>query len=263
MPYSILEVGAELRARQRATIARRAPAHLAAVTWLDELPALPLEGVVLANEVADALPFSRFVVRDGTVRALGVARAGNTFTWAAAEPSTALVAAVAAIERGIGHRLAEGYRSEVCLRLPAWVNAVGGALAAGMFLLGDYGMSRREYYHPERRDGTLTCHYRHRAHGDPFYHPGLQDITAWVDFTALAEAAEAAGLRVAGYGTQAHFLIDAGLEAELAGANPATGLQAKKLLLPGEMGERIRMMALTRGEVEPVGFGFRDLRHQL
>ena len=261
--YAILEVSAELRERQRATLARLAPAHFAAVRWLDELPTVPLQGIVLANEVADALPFSRFVVRDGRAAACGVVESAGAFAWAPREPSTALSAAIAGIERSIGYRLAEGYCSEVCLRLPGWVSAVAAALDAGMFLLGDYGMSRREYYCLERRDGTLACHYRHRVHGDPFFHPGLQDITAWVDFTAVAEAAEAAGLRVAGYSTQAHFLIDAGIEAELASADLATVQRAKKLLLPGEMGERIRIMALTRGECEPAGFGFRDLRHQL
>lgn len=114
------------------------------------------------------------------------------------------------------------------------------------------------------------CHYRHRAHDDPFLYPGLQDITAWVDFSAVAAAAEAAGLEVAGYVTQAHFLLDAGIEAELAALHAQGGEaavraagQARMLMLPGEMGERYKLMALTRGAQTPPGFGFRDLRHLL
>jgi SAM-dependent MidA family methyltransferase len=150
------------------------------------------------------------------------------------------------------------------------VGAIAAALDCGLFLLCDYGMSRREYYHRERQSGTLICHYRHRAHGNPFLYPGLQDITAWVDFTAVAEAGEAAGLRIAGYSTQAHFLLDAGLDAELDGMRSTaegggfrTLQQAKRLLLPGEMGEHFKVMALTRGKAEIAGFGFRDLRHIL
>ena len=178
--------------------------------------------------------------------------------------------AVARIEESLGHRLADGYSSEICLRLPAWIDAIAASLGAGAFLLFDYGMSRREYYHPDRRDGTLTCHYRHRAHGDVFLYPGLQDITAWVDFTAVAESADAAGLRVSGYATQGHFLLDAGLDEELASATRGADReslefirQARQLLLPGEMGERFKAMALTRGDGEIGGFGFRDLRHLL
>lgn len=268
--YQILEVSADLRERQRVTLARLAPGHLASVEWLDELPGAPLQGIILANEVADALPVSRFTVRDGKPLALGVVESAEGFAWATRDAPAALSAAVAGIQRRFGVALPEGYSSEVSLGLPGWVHAIAAALGLGLFLLCDYGMSRREYYHRERRDGTLTCHFRHRAHGNPFLYPGLQDITAWVDFTALAEAGEAAGLRVAGYGTQAHFLLDAGLDAELAAmmtadarANLLATQQAKKLLLPGEMGERFKLMALARGDMELAGFGFRDLRHLL
>lgn len=270
VPYLVLEPSADLRERQRDTLARLAAGHLAAVRWLDALPDAPVQGIVLANEVADSLPVSRFVMRDGGVLADGVVESGESLSWASGDPSPALRAAATRIDQLASGTLPDGYRSEVSLRLAGWVNAVAAALGHGLFLLCDYGMSRREYYRPERRHGTLMCHYRHRAHDDPFLYPGLQDISAWVDFTAVAEAAEAAGLAVAGYGTQAHFLIDAGLDVELAAmrssdadADLRTLQQARRLVLPGEMGERFKIMALTRGEAQIAGFGFRDLRHTL
>jgi SAM-dependent MidA family methyltransferase len=177
---------------------------------------------------------------------------------------------VSAIEAQLGRSLPDGYTSEVSLRLPGWVAALAATLERGLLLACDYGLSRHEYYHPERRDGTLICHYRHRAHADPFFHPGLQDITAWVDFSALACAAATAGLHVAGYATHAHFLMDAGLDRELAAlatgdsrADLGLAQQAKTLLLPGEMGERFKVMALSRGDERIGGFGYRDLRRML
>lgn len=269
--YLVLEVSAELRERQRAMLGRL-PGHLAAaVEWLDALPASPLKGIVIANEVADALPVTLF--RRGVGGALlerGVAIVDGRPGWAERPASAALAAAVGAIERDLGVPLGDGYSSEVSLRLPAWIGAVAASIATGVFLVSDYGLSRREYYHPERRRGTFICHYRHRAHEDPFLHPGLQDLSAWVDFTAVAAAGAAAGLAVAGYSTQAHFLIDSGLAAELEAlqsgerrADLALASQAKTLLMPGEMGERFKVMALSRGEVDIGGFGFRDLRHRL
>jgi SAM-dependent MidA family methyltransferase len=238
------------------------------VVWLDRLPP-PVSGVVIANEVVDALPVSRFTIRGGDVLALGVVEQSGGFAWSPAPATPALRTAVDAIARTIPERLAEGYTSEVRLELPGWMRAVASSLAAGTVLAFDYGMSRREYYHPDRRDGTLTCHYRHRAHADPFHLPGLQDITAWVDFTALAGSGDAAGLHVAGYATLGHFLVDAGIGEELARA-PASGAagvdrlrQAQTLLMPGEMGERFKVLALSRGPMQVTGFGFRDLRHLL
>jgi SAM-dependent MidA family methyltransferase len=138
-------------------------------------------------------------------------------------------------------------------------------------LLVDYGYPRREYYHPQRIDGTLRCHYRHRAHADPFLLPGLQDISAAVDFTAVAEAAVAAGATLAGFTTQAHFLIGCGLEAMFADASRADARerarlsrQVQVLTLPGEMGETVKAMALTRKlDIPLCGFSGPDHRHRL
>jgi SAM-dependent MidA family methyltransferase len=268
--YLILDVSADLRERQRATLDHLPARMRTAVRWLDALPATPERAIVIANEVADALPVTRFVKWHGGVMAQGVTVADGRFAWAMRPAGPELKAAVAAIEEDLGAVLPEGYASEVSLRLPAWIRALAGALETGVVLICDYGMSRREYYHPERRDGTLICHYRHRAHDDPFLYPGLQDLSAWVDFTAVAQAARAAGLRLAGYSTQAHFLMDTGLGEELAAMTPGIGRasvevlrQAKTLLLPGEMGERFKVMALARGEATLGGFGFRDLSHML
>jgi SAM-dependent MidA family methyltransferase len=268
--YLILEVSGELRERQRLAISLL-PARLAAlVDWIERLPAQPLRAVVLANEVVDALPVSVFSRCGTSLLARGVALSEGGFEWALRPASAELARAVSSIEDELGAPLPEGYTSEVCLRLPAWIGALAAVLGDGLVLLSDYGMSRREYYHPQRRSGTLACHYRHRVHANPFFHPGLQDITAWVDFTAVAAAAAAAGLAVAGYATQAHFLLDTGLDRELSILASGTGRvaleaarQAKTLLLPGEMGERFKVLALARGKAEIPGFGFRDLRHLL
>jgi len=267
--YLMLEVSADLRERQRALLAARAPEHLGRVGWLEALPERPFHGIVLANEVLDALPVSRFRVAPGgtPVEELGVALDGDAFTWAPRPARPALAAAVARIGADLGSALPAGFVSEASLRLPGWIAALAATLESGALLFLDYGGARREVYHAERGAGTLLCHYRHRAHDDPFRFPGLQDITAWVDFTAVADAAVAAGLEVAGYATQAHFLLDAGIEAELAAVGEAGRLrasqEAQRLLLPGEMGERFKAIALTRGGAPVGGFGFRDLRHLL
>lgn len=268
--YLILEVSAGLRRRQQDTLQRLPQALSDTVEWLDELPQSPLRAIILANEVADALPVTRFRKLEHDVMAQGVSVAGDGFAWAERPAGRELRAAVAAIESGLGRELDNGYTSEVSLRLPAWIDSIARIIEAGAFLVCDYGMARREYYHPERRDGTLLCHYRHRAHADPFLHPGLQDISAWVDFTAAAAAADATGLSVAGYSTQAHFLVDNGVLTELERLQTgqvrdrvALAGQARRLLMPGEMGERFKVLAATRGRGHCDGFGFRDLRHLL
>lgn len=265
--YLILETSAELRARQRATLAALPTGLQQRVVWLDALPAEALRGVIIANEVADALPVTRFVLDDGVLSELGVAADGDGFRDAPRAPDPALSAAVA----GFAITAPGRYVSEWSPELGGWIAALGAVLDAGAMLLLDYGYSRREYYLPERNSGTLRCYYRHRAHDNPYCWPGLQDITAWVDFTALAEAGSAAGLHVAGYTTQAQLLLAGGID-ELAArafagspaeqARLAGGL--RQLLLPGEMGDAVKAMALTRGAVDaPPAFGGRDMRAAL
>jgi len=272
--YLILEVSAELRERQRARIAA-APRELAArVRWLEALPAAPIHGVILANEVLDALPFKRFVLTAAGCDELGVALdAAGAPGWSARAPTPALRAALGLLPQALRAAGAgPGFESEVCPLAEGWIQGLAAVLGAGAVLLFDYGVGRRDYYHPQRSRGTLRCHYRHRAHDDPFFQPGLQDITAWVDFTRVAEAADAAGLEVAGYCTQAAFLMGAGIHEELQAAASAAAeaptavavarlaAEARQLLLPEAMGENFKAMALTRGLARPLqGFQLQDL----
>lgn len=268
--YLILEVSADLRERQRALVQKQAPRHAARVEWLDRLPE-EFRGVVLANEVLDALPVQRFRIRGDQVNALGVTWQLGRLDWSETHADPELEAAVRRIEANTGERLPDGYTSEINLRLAPWIGGVAAALREGVALFIDYGLPQRQYYRSERREGTLLCHFRHRFHDDPLINVGVQDIGAWVDFTAVAEAASAAGLNVAGFATQAHFLIGNGLEQLLA---PAEGQelaarvhlarQAMLLTLPGEMGERFKVIGLSRGFDQPLrGFSVRDLAASL
>ncbi len=266
--YQILEVSADLRERQRATLAARAPEFLPRVRWLDQLPAA-FRGLVFANEVMDALPASRFIVTPAGIRALGVRCHADGFAWAEAEAAKALEKAVLdSLREDVV--LPVGYRSEVCLELGAWVNSLAAMLTQGAILLADYGCSRRDYYHPERSDGTLICHYRHQAHDNPFLYPGLQDISAWVDFSRVARAGQQAGLTLAGYTTQAHFLLANGIAEEMQSSSDLTQMEQlrmsqvlRRLLLPGEMGENFKLMMLGRDmELQALQLG-RDLSSRL
>ncbi len=266
--YLFLEVSAELRERQRQTLQQRLPHLLERVRWLDDLPEAGFTGLVIANEVLDAMPVHRFRCKGGQVQEGWVAWQDGRFVslWAPVQSS----GLETAVTDSLGP-LADGYESEINLRAGPWLRALGERLAAGVLLLIDYGYPRREYYQPQRSRGTLICHYRHRAHSDPFFRVGLQDITAHVDFTAVAEAGEAAGLAVAGYATQAHFLIGCGLDRILAESNPEDPVShlalmqgAKRLTLPSEMGERFKVLALARGWERPlIGFAVRDLQDRL
>ncbi len=262
--YFILELSAGLRARQRATLEQRAP-HLAGrVRWLDTLPG-SFRGVVLGNELLDAMPVERFRVTEAGVRELEVAWEEGRFVWregVASEPLRRRVEALA---------LPVGYSSEINPSAEAWVGSIADILAQGVLLLIDYGFPRAEFYHPQRRAGTLMCHYRHRAHDDPLIWVGLQDITAHVDFTAIAEAAHAAGLAVLGYTSQAAFLLGCGLDRIAAASDPAATRahleltqQIKKLMLPSEMGELYKVIALGCGVDPPLaGFALQDRRGRL
>ncbi len=269
--YYILEPSPELRQRQRATLAAAVPHLLGSVRWLDGLDGLALHGVVLANEVADALPVQRFRHGEDGLFELGVAWRDGALVAAERPAGEALAARVAALRADLADPWPTPYVSELSPRLAPWLAALAAALAEGVLLFIDYGYPRREYYHPQRASGTLLCHYRHRALDDPLARVGLQDITASVDFTALAEAGTAAGLDLAGYTTQAHFLLGNGLEALFAAAagddlrqQVELARQVKLLTLPSEMGERFQVMAFAKGIDSPLqGFALRDLRFRL
>jgi len=256
--YLILEPSADLRERQRERLQAKLPAELhARVRWLDRPPEQDWRGVLFANEVIDALPTTRFCVRGGEVYEEHVMLDGEGRLRRVDRPADALTAgAVRHVERDLGTGFADGYRSEILPQLPYWIQAVAGSLRAGLMLFVDYGYVRREFYLPERDDGTLMAHYRHHAHNDPLYLPGLNDLTASVDFTALAEAGNSAGFSVAAYLPQAQFLIGAGLQEVFEHAQAQAtdeheryrlAQQVKKLMLPEQMGERFQAMLLVRG----------------
>ena len=287
--YRILETSPELRERQRRRLERLG------VEWLDSLPEEPFEGVVFANEVADALPVERFRLSAEGAESMHVGACSGGFRWVARPAGPALRDHLRAVEARLGRPIGtSGYESEWCPSLRGWLEAVAGRLRRGLVLVFDYGYGEAEYYHPDRDRGTLACHYRHRWHDDPLVLPTLQDITASVDFSALARAGDGAGLDRVGFTTQAWFLLGCGLTLLLAESGPTEGREGgrednagvagedgsrdvrylahahavRRLTLPGEMGERVRVLGLGRALEEEEaanlsGFGGRRLDDRL
>jgi SAM-dependent MidA family methyltransferase len=262
--YLILELSPDLRDRSRATLAARAPHLIERVAWLNQLPPR-FEGIVLGNEVLDAMPVHVLQRVGGRVEELGVSLENREFKWSPGVTGSA-PATIDASWFPV-----DGYRSEVQFVARAFIRSLGGMLERGVVLFIDYGFPRREYYHPQRSAGTLMCHYRHRAHDDPFFLPGLQDITSHIDFTAIAEAGREAGMELLGYTNQAQFLVNCGIT-DLLAETPASdaaayaplAAQAQKLLSPAEMGELFKVIALGRGPApELLGFARGDKRHAL
>ncbi len=270
--YGILELSGELRARQAATLGEHAPQFSDRVDWLDELPER-FSGCLIGNEVLDAMPTHAVRWSEDGLLERGVGLDGERLAVAERPASAALLAAAQAIP------VTAPYRGEISLAVRAWVAELAQRLDAGAMLLLDYGLPRRELYHPQRNGGTLRCHYRHRVHEDPFWYPGLSDITSHVDFTAVAEAGFDAGLSVLGYTSQANFLVNCGIgellqskagvsgdpkvvqsKATEAGTQAAlhkhANLRAQGavnvLLSPNEMGELFKVIALGRGMPQPL-----------
>ncbi len=259
--YLILEPSAELAERQRARLGKRA-------RWLDAMPQ-GFRGVMLANEVLDAMPVHALAWTAAGILERGVCAREGRLAWSG-RPAQGEVLATA---RAIALELPPSgrYESELGLAARAWMRTLGAHLERGALLAIDYGFPRREYYHPQRSMGTLQCHYRHRSHGDVFYYPGLQDITAHVDFSALAEAAHDAGLELLGYAPQAQFLLNCGLTELLSAADPGDtaryaplAAEAQRLVSPAEMGELFKVLAVGRGVRAGLrGFARGDRRHTL
>lgn len=263
--YAILDLSGELRARQKETLESRVPALAERVEWLDALPQ-EFSGLILANEVLDAMPVHLVRWSGAEILERGVTCAADgSFQWA--------------------DRLAHGtvldvaqhlpvhppYLSEVAPSASAWVAECGRLLSSGALLLLDYGFPRSEYYHPQRNAGTLMCHYRHHAHSDPLWWPGLNDITVHVNFTAVAEAGVSSGLDLVGYTSQAAFLMECGILERLQATGPSDSVgylreasSVQKLLSPSEMGELFKVIAFSKGigELLP-GFGRADRTHTL
>lgn len=271
--YAILEPSADLRERQRERLGRSLiPPVFELVEWLDRPLEQAWNGVLFANEVIDALPTPRFTLRDGEVFEEGVALDAQQRFVRSERPADALLAAaVRHVERYLQSPFPDGYRSELLPQLPYWIQAVMGGLQSGAMLFVDYGYPRREYYLPQRSDGTLRAFYRQRMHSDVFLWPGLQDLTASVDFTALAEAGTNAGFDLAGYCTQASFVLGNGLQQRLEeveeraqeAAKQRFRNEAKQLTLPTEMGERFQVMGFARDVEFGAAFLMNDLSWRL
>ena len=262
--YYILEVSPDLRERERDLLALKVPHLLERVIWLNRLPTL-YAGLIIANEVLDAMPVH--VVRAGssTLEEGGVALQDGTFAWAWRPAGADLVSAAAALQ------LPEGYQTEIQLVARGFVRTLAQSMARGVILLVDYGFPAHEYYHAQRSEGTLMCHYRHRAHADPFFLPGLQDITSHIDFSAMARAGEEAGLELLGYTGQAQFLVNCGITdimlrtpPENAAAYLPQAAAAQALLSPSEMGELFKVIAFGKEYAAPLmGFSSGDRRSSL
>ena len=261
--YFLLEVSPELRERQRKLIAYRFPQDLQRFVWLDRLPE-KIRGLVIANEVLDVVPCSLAYRKDGEYLERGVMLTEAGFAWddEALPDGDLKRRAAAAFPPGD-----YDYLSEVNLAAEALVRTIAASMEAGLALFIDYGFPEREYYHPQRSMGTLRCHYRHRFHGDPFFMPGLQDITAHVDFTAMGRAAEQGGAEVYGFTTQAYFLISCGLAVLVSAEDPTMTLSrlkgtsaAHRLISPSEMGELFKVLGIGKGLDVPLQ-GFQSARH--
>lgn len=264
--YFILDLSPDLQARQHETLTKYVPHLLSKVQWLTSLPSEPLRGVILGNEVLDAMPVELFNVSEQGFASVQVSLVEDEFTFTTLPSSAAEY-----LQTLLPTDLTLSYTSEFNPALTPWIHSLADHLEAGAVLLIDYGYERADYYHPERSQGTLLCHYQHRVHSNALIYPGLQDLTASVDFTAVAEAGLEAGLQLAGYTTQAAFLASCGLEdlfLQALNADPQANYrlaqQIRTLSLPSEMGERFKVIALTKEFTTPLlGFRLGDRQHRL
>jgi len=273
--YYLLEPSADLRQRQQLNIKNTIPQLEERFVWLDRLPKEKIKGVILANEVIDAMPVIRIVI-DNEIEEYAVACDSGAndqvrFQWVVRDIDQKLKSEIQVMLDMLRESIPTPYTTEINCNIKPWLNSLNDVLDQGLILISDYGYPRQEYFHPQRHAGTLICHYRHHAQDDTFLYPGLQDITASVDFTTVAEAAADAGLHVAGFTTQAHFLIACGLdqfipESETDDAVERSKMvhQVAKLTMPGEMGEIFKFIGLTKElDIQLCGFGFIDQRSRL
>lgn len=269
--YWILELSADLRERQKVTIEETIPEFVDNIKWLDILPD-QFSGVVLANELLDAMPVQLFQKKENDINEINVVWKDDRFFFELKSSfDERLVHRVNNIEAELENEFNSGYISEINFTAEDWIKSIAESLQQGVIILIDYGFPRHEYYHQQRSEGTLMCHYRHRTHPDAFVYPGLQDITAHVDFTAMADAALESDMKVIGYTNQVSFLMGAGL-LELAALNNEADMQEqmevatqiKKLTMPHEMGELFKVIGFSKkSDVVLPAFEFKDLREYL
>lgn len=262
--YYILEPSKPLQKQQRKYLKQQCP-HLATrVVWLNRLPKKPFTGMIIANEVLDALPIERFMIQQQQVKQYFVGVEDSEFVFQLESANENLLTTL-----NSGYLCppyeTDNYHSEINLMLASWLKDLALSLKKGVMLFIDYGYANTEYYHPERKDGTLACYYQHHQHSNPLIMPGIQDISAHVNFTLFAKCAIDTGLDVDGFCNQATFLLSCGLPQLLEKSQNAQTQQAvKKLTLPGEMGEACKVIALGKNYQENLmGFQLRDLRCKL
>jgi SAM-dependent MidA family methyltransferase len=251
--YWIIEISPALRKQQEMNLAK----YLSKITWLEKLADEKFEGVILANEVMDAFPVTKFCLKNNIIQEYYVSEKGGCLEWYLDMPSHPEIMSF------VNHlELPSAYTSEINFAIKPWIKSLSDGLKSGVILLFDYGYSRHEYYHPNRNGGTLMCYYQHQSNTDPFYLPGLQDMTAHVDFTFVAESAVESGLEIRGYTSQAAFLLESGI---LDFSQSDEDNHAIKVLtLPSEMGELFKAMILSKNNDLPVlGFGLHDRRNRL
>ena len=273
--YYMLEPSADLRQRQQRNVRNAIPYLEERIVWLDRLPEKKINGIILANEVIYAMPVRR-IVFDGEIEECVVACKSKSndqirFQWMRKSINQTLKTTVQKMLDELREKIPTPYITEINLNIKPWLNSLNDVFNKGLILISDYCYPRQEFFHPQRNAGTLICHYRHHAHDDPFLYPGLQDITASVDFTAVAEAAVAIGMDVSGFTTQAHFLIACGLDQfvsdydtdDVAERVKMTH-QVRKLTMPGEMGEKFKFIGLSKSlDIQLCGFDFIDQRARL
>ncbi len=273
--YYMLEPSADLRQRQKQKVKSEIPHLRERMVWLERLPEEEIEGIILANEVVDAMPVRRIEIDHEFLEIVVTSESGAGdqvgFKWNKKAIDQTSMKVVQKMLATLKQTLSMPYTLEINFYIKPWLNSLGAVLNKGLILISDYGYPRKELFHPQRRTGTLACHYRHHVHDDPFLYPGLQDITASVDFTAIAEAAADVDLHVAGFTTQAHFLIACGLdpfvlEQETDDVAERTRMthQISKLTMPDEMGEKFKFIGLTKSlDIQLQGFSFIDQRARL
>ena len=278
--YYMLEPSADLRQRQQQNVKDEIPHLEERIVWLEYLPEKKMEGVILANEVIDAMPVKRIIIdheiEEYVVTCEPESSDQTRFRWMKKDIDQKSKMVVQELLDTLKETLPSPYITEINFYIKPWLNSLNNILDKGLILISDYGYPRQEYFHPQRHAGTLICHYRHHAHDDPFLYPGLQDITASVDFTAVAEAAVDLGLHVSGFTTQAHFLIACGLDEFISDYDAYNVTkrveithQVSKLTMPGEMGEKFKFIGLTKKletkalNIQLRGFSFIDQRSRL
>lgn len=265
--YYIHDISPELCAQQRNTLASSCPHLLSRVTWLPTLPS-EFTGIIFANEVLDALPFDCFKLTEDGIKERSVIVKEDGFSWSDITPTLEFSERIRLLLNDF--ELESDYESEINFRIPTFIHTLSTSLKQGVILLLDYGYGRREYYHPERKFGTMKCFYQHSHHENPFIHVGSQDMTAHVEFTTVVESAVASGLSLLGFTTQGSFLLDCGL-IQLASANSLHPIDQykisqaiKTLTLPSQMGELVKVMGLSKGiDLPLIGFGLHDRRRDL